>query len=306
MLASVVIRTYNEERYLERLIDGVLQQEMEDHDIEIVIVDSGSTDGTLGIAEKRKCRITHIKKNDFTFGRSLNVGCDFANGEHLVFISGHCIPATPFWINSLLKPLVKGECDYVYGRQLGHEATKYSECRLFEKYYPPYSKIPQVGYFCNNANSAIVKSAWEKHKFNESLTGLEDMELAKRIVNDGGHIGYVSHAPVYHIHNESWLEVRRRYEREAYALKSIMPEVQFNTLDMVRYFLAGVVEDASVASKQNRMIRELKNIVLFRMMHYWGTWRGYNEHRALSSELKHRYFYPRDLEKDTTQRSGLV
>ena len=57
--------------------------------IEIILVDSGSNDKTLSIANKHKIIITHIEKKSFTFGRSLNIGCDIATGDILVFISGH-------------------------------------------------------------------------------------------------------------------------------------------------------------------------------------------------------------------------
>jgi len=234
MLVSVIIRTYNEERYLKRLLDGIRAQKSDAFEIEIVIVDSGSTDSTLKIAEQNQCRITHIKKSDFSFGRSLNVGCDFGQGDYLVFVSGHCIPADDHWLELLVIPLVKNSCSYSYGRQLGHESTKYSECRLFDKHFPDYSKIPQKGFFCNNANAAISRKAWEKFRFDEELSGLEDMDLAKKIVACGGVIGYVADAPVYHIHNESWQQVKTRYEREAYALKSIMPEIHFNIADFIK------------------------------------------------------------------------
>ena len=58
-------------------------------------------------------------------------------------------------------------------------------------------------FFCNNANAAIDKNIWKKYKFNEDLTGLEDMELAKRFNQDKGCIKYVSESCVFHIHNES-------------------------------------------------------------------------------------------------------
>ena len=45
------------------------------------------------------------------------------------------------------------------------------------------------------------------------------MYLAKQLVADGGKVAYVASAPVYHIHNESWKQVKTRYEREAYALQ---------------------------------------------------------------------------------------
>jgi rhamnosyltransferase len=91
-LVSVVIRTLNEQKHLVELLDTIQRQDQTYFEIETVIIDSGSTDNTLKIAESYGCRITHIKKEDFTFGKSLNDGCDFANGDYLVFVSGHCIP----------------------------------------------------------------------------------------------------------------------------------------------------------------------------------------------------------------------
>ena len=68
MIISVVIRTLNEETYLSELLDKILKQSIENEDeVEIVIVDSGSSDRTLEIANKFNCRITNIKKEDFTF-----------------------------------------------------------------------------------------------------------------------------------------------------------------------------------------------------------------------------------------------
>lgn len=308
LLVSVIIRTYNEERYLQRLLDGVRSQKLESTEVEIVIVDSGSTDSTLEIAKRNNCRITHIKKSDFSFGRSLNVGCQYARGELLVFVSGHCIPASEFWLQELVNPIINGLCVYSYGRQLGYESTKYSECRLFDKHFPGYSKIPQTGFFCNNANAAISKKTWEQFLFDEELSGLEDMDLAKKIVACGEGIGYVADAPVFHIHNETWQQVKNRYEREAYALKIIMPEIHFNLFDFIRYFSAGVFEDSKVVVKEKRFLSEFKDIFLFRFMHYWGTFLGNHEHRKLSKELKYKYFYPKDLDKETHEKkdSGII
>ena len=70
----------------------------------------------------------------------------------------------------------------------------------------------------------LSKSVWEKHKFDENLTGCEDMELAKRLCADGGKIGYVAEASVFHIHDETWRQVKTRYEREAVALQKLCPK----------------------------------------------------------------------------------
>ena len=179
VLISIIIRTYNEERYLQELLDAIKAQEIPYSETEIIIVDSGSTDRTLPIAEAYNCRITHISKKDFTFGRSLNHGCDMANGEILAFISGHCIPVNNVWLCRLIKPLIEGNVVFTYGRQIGRDTSKFSEYRVFEKYYPPLSQIPQDGYFCNNANAALLRKEWQRYRFDEELTGLEDMHLAK-------------------------------------------------------------------------------------------------------------------------------
>lgn len=299
MLASVVIRTYNEERYLNELLSAIAKQKNEVVDREVVIIDSGSTDATLEIARSHNCRITHIEKSEFTFGRSLNMGCEFANGDFLVFVSGHCIPASDTWLDELCKPLHDGVADYSYGRQVGRDTTKYSEDRHFEKWFPEYSKLPQEGFFCNNANAAVTRSAWELFKFNEELTGLEDMFLAKLLVETGRKVAYAATAPVYHIHDETWKQVKIRYEREAYALQRIMPEVQFSFSDFVRYFISGVMADSASAIRDKVFMSKFGEIVLFRFYHYWGTYKGNHEHRKLSTKMKKQYFYPLDTERDS-------
>ena len=298
MLASVVIRTYNEEKYLDKLLTAVGSQKCELVDVEVVIVDSGSTDKTLDIAREHNCRITQIKKSEFTFGRSLNLGCEFANGDFFIFVSGHCIPVNDYWLDEICRPLIEGVTNYSYGRQEGKDTTKYSEYRHFDKWFPKYSKVPQKGYFCNNANAAVTRGAWETYGFDEELSGLEDMHLAQKLVKDGSGVGYVATSSVYHIHDETWAQVRVRYEREAYALNQIMPQVHFSIVDFFRYFFSSVVSDSGSAIKDKVFLSKFIEIVLFRYNQYLGTYKGNHEVRKLSQSLKHRYFYPKDLEKE--------
>ena len=293
MIASIVIRTYNEEKHLNGLLESIKNQKTEGIDKEIVVVDSGSTDGTLRIAGLNHCKIVHISKDQFTFGKSLNAGCDASRGDYLIFISGHCVPVDGNWLQNILKPVVEEKAAYAYGRQIGNGQSRFSECQLFKKYYPETSRIQDRDFFCNNANAALLRSAWHQFKFNEELTGLEDMDMGRKIINSGMNIAYVAEAPVYHVHDESWMQVRNRYEREAMALQKIMPQIHISQLDFLRYVVSAVLLDVGAALLERKLIKTASEIVLFRLMQFWGSYRGNHEHRKLSKKMKERYFYPR-------------
>ena len=293
MKVSIIIRTHNEERHLASVLGNIKTQQAELLSKEVIIVDSGSEDRTEEIAESFGCRILHIAKEDFTFGKSLNVGCAAATGEFLAFVSGHCVPATNDWLANLIRPLRENLCVYSYGRQIGNENSKFSECQLFKKYFPEISQTPQQGYFCNNANAALKHEVWEINQFNEELTGLEDMELAKRLVKHGYKIGYAADAPVFHIHDEGWRKLRRRYEREAIALQRIMPEVHISFLDFLRYSASAVLLDMGAALGEKVLLKNFPEIVMFRLTQFWGAYQGNHERRMMSRELKEKYFFPK-------------
>lgn len=289
---SIVIRTLNEAKHLNELLSAIARQECIDIHPEVVLVDSGSTDGTLEIAERHGCRIFHITREEFSFGRSLNMGCEAAEGEILVITSGHCVPVDEHWLQRLCQPILDGVAQYTYGRQFGGVQNHFSECRIFAKYYPETSQIPQEGFFCNNANSALHRDAWARQRFDEELTGLEDMELAQWLVRGGEKIAYVADAGVFHYHNETWPQVRRRFEREAIALQKIMPQVHVGVLDTARYIVSSVLKDWLAVKKQNVHQPSLRNFFLYRWNQYIGSWKGNHEHRKLSHAEKEKYFFP--------------
>ncbi|MBT9595622.1 MAG: glycosyltransferase [Vitreoscilla sp.] len=292
MRASIVIRTLNEGRYLGQLLEGIRRQRLDGLEVETVVIDSGSTDGTLQIAQEHGCVITHIRREDFSFGRSLNMGCEAASGDIFVFVSGHCVPCDDHWLRQLCEPIVGGAAEYTYGRQVGGPESRFSECRIFEKYYPTASHIPQSGFFSNNANSALAREAWAAHRFDEDLTGLEDMELAKRISQAGGRIGYVAEAAVYHFHHETWPQVKRRFEREAIALQRIMPQIHVSPLDLVRYVTSSILHDLRHARRAGRSAALAGEIARYRIAQYLGSYTGNHQHRKLSRAEKDIYFYP--------------
>lgn len=289
--ASIIIRTFNEQKYLPELLKAIAAQSPS-VSREVILVDSGSTDKTISIAESFGAKILKISKNEFTFGRSLNRGCATAEGDYLVFISGHCIPCGANWLSDLIAPFNDPKVAVNCGRQVGGSVTKFSEHQIFSKYFPDFETSPEPDFFCNNANAAIRKPLWNENHFDEELTGLEDMDWAKRMLARGFKVHYTPKAVVKHIHEETWNKVKLRYEREAIALQKIMPEIHIDFKDFVRYFFSAVLMDCSKALQQKIFLKKMSEIVLFRFCQYFGSYRGNHEHRKLSKQAKEKYFYP--------------
>jgi rhamnosyltransferase len=290
---SIIIRTLNESRHLSDVLAAVARQDYPSDKVEVLLVDSGSTDGTLEIGVRHECRILGIRREEFSFGRSLNIGCGAAAGEVLVFVSGHCVPTHESWLSDLVRPLEDPGVGLTYGRQMAGPHTRFSEGRIFEKYFPAgRTQAQAIPFFCNNANAAVRRSLWERYRFDEVLTGLEDMQLARRLWESGIRIAYAPTAAVYHHHDERWSQVVRRFEREAIALQKIMPELHVHWHDALRYGLAGIAGDAAAAFFSRIFWRSISGIVIYRACQYYGVWKGNRNHRQLSRRDKEKYFYP--------------
>ena len=137
------------------------------------------------------------------------------------------------------------------------------------------------------------RDVWEKFRFNEDLTGCEDMELAKRLVRSGEKIGYIATAPVYHIHDEDWRQVKRRYEREALALQKILPELHLSLFDTVNFIFIGILKDFRAAYRKNCLWGVVLEVIRFRFAQYLGGYHGNHITRKISNKMKEKYFYPR-------------
>ncbi|MGD9206796.1 MAG: glycosyltransferase, partial [Desulfobacterales bacterium] len=68
---SIIIRTFNEEKYVPALLEALTLQSL--RDFETIVVDSGSLDRTPEIATQKADHLLRIQSHDFTFGHSLNV-----------------------------------------------------------------------------------------------------------------------------------------------------------------------------------------------------------------------------------------
>lgn len=290
-LISIVIRSYNEERHIGRLLDGIMHQTLIDQ-TEIILVDSGSTDRTVEIAEQYPVQVVHIRPEDFSFGYSLNVGCAAASGEYLVFASAHVYPVYKDWLEKLTAPFADERVAVAYGKQRGDENSKYSEHRVFETWFPDGPGGIQDHPFSNNANAAVRRAVWQQMPYDETLTGLEDLAWAKQAMARGWRVAYAPEAVIVHIHEETLPRIYNRYRREAIALNGIYPDQRFTLWDFVRLFTANVVSDLSHAASDGVLWRAARSIVTFRLMQFWGTYRGFQQRDPVSAALKQTFYYP--------------
>ncbi|PSB17228.1 family 2 glycosyl transferase [filamentous cyanobacterium CCP1] len=298
---SIVIRCYNEEQHIGRLLSGLMQQTVKD--IEIIVVDSGSTDATVSIAAQYPIKLVSIRPEDFSFGRSLNLGCEAATGEVIVIASAHVYPVYKDWLEQLLKPFANPDVALVYGKQRGNDITKYSEHQIFATWFPEVSNPNQVHPFCNNANAAIRRSLWGQFPYNESLTGLEDLDWAKQVMQQGYQIAYSAEAEIVHVHNETPKRIYNRYRREAIALKQILPREHFTLWDFVRLFVSNTISDYYHAAHDKALWSNLLSIPVFRLMQFWGTYQGFTRREPLTSQLKQTFYYPRGLRRSESTLS---
>ncbi len=292
---SVVIRCFNEERHIGRLLQGLAHQSRA-HDV--VVVDSGSTDASARIARDFGARVVPIRPEDFSFGRALNVGCEAARGDVLVFASAHVYPVYTDWLESMASPFADEErVGAVYGKQRGCETTRWSEHQIFAHWFPDDGPAEQEHPFCNNANCAVPRQLWEQVPYEEELTGLEDLAWAKTVAERGYRIVYEPDAEIVHVHDEAPTQIYRRYLREAIALKRIYPDQTMSVSEFARIFVGNTAADYAHALFDGalREPRHLWEIPTFRFLQFLGAYRGLRSNGTVSDQLRRRFYYPRGL-----------
>jgi len=83
-LISVVIATYNSENNLPKVLKSIQKQTYPQKKIETLIIDGGSSDSTIAIAKKHKCKVLHNKNVNFVYAKFM--GYRFSKGKYIVFL----------------------------------------------------------------------------------------------------------------------------------------------------------------------------------------------------------------------------
>lgn len=287
---AVLVRARNEAQHLPKLIEGLAKQTVAAS--EIILVDSGSTDATVEIASSAGWKIIHLDPQDFTFGKSLNTGFEHCTSEIVVIISAHVYPTRKDYLEVITRQVTPSGMTIAYGRQVGDERTKFSEKVLMSKWFPS-ERIPDQGHaFTNNANACVPRALWEKLRYNEALTGLEDIDFSMRVLALGGSIVYEEEAEIVHVHEEAYREVAKRYKREAIAYKVIYPGERMTWVGALRLALRNAWRDLVEAANERVLNQVWMSILRFRFSQFYGAWRGFRQAGNPDSELMRRMYYP--------------
>ncbi|MBI5140263.1 MAG: glycosyltransferase family 2 protein [Candidatus Vogelbacteria bacterium] len=193
---SIIIRSYNEEKWISPCLQAVFNQRY--NDFEVILVDNLSKDQTVKRARHWPVKI--ISVNEFLPGRAINAGIKKSSGDYIVCLSAHCIPVNDRWLGNLLLNFDDNKVAGVYGRQEPLAFTSDTDKRDLITVFGLDKKIQLKDSFFHNANSMIRRDIWKKIPFDEKITNIEDRLWAREILRAGYKIIYEPEASVYHYH----------------------------------------------------------------------------------------------------------
>ena len=201
---GVVIRTLNESELIGRCLE-TLRGQRGSFDVDILVVDSGSTDSTLEIARADGARIVNLSPEDFDYSKALNVGIDQVGGDIVVSLSAHAIPVDDGWLERMTAPFDDPRVAGVASRQVPWPEAPWQEVQRLRQQFGTarcvYSPGTSDEILFSNAASSIRRDVWREQPF--TLPAVEDLEWARRVVAEGWSIVYEPEAAVYHSHHEN-------------------------------------------------------------------------------------------------------
>lgn len=103
---SVIIPVRNGGEQLRSLL-GIIRTQRKVQDVEIIIIDSGSTDNSVSIAKEFKAKVVSISQSEFNHGRTRNLGASESSGDYLVFTVQDAIPINNYWLYNMICPFIE-------------------------------------------------------------------------------------------------------------------------------------------------------------------------------------------------------
>jgi glycosyltransferase involved in cell wall biosynthesis len=229
VLASVAIPVRNGASHLPVVLEAIRAQRV-DGDIEIVVVDSGSSDGSVALCEQAGARVERIAPEAFSHGRTRNRLMELARGERVAFLTQDAVPAHERWLAELMGGFAGEAVGLVCGPYLPRPDASPMVRRELEEWFATIPALargplgerarPGPQTFFSSANGAVSRAAWERVPFRD-VPYAEDQRLAVDMLNAGFAKAYVSRAGVVHSHDYPPLERFRRWFDEFRALREV-------------------------------------------------------------------------------------
>ena len=138
--------------------------------------------------------------------------------------------------------------------------------------------------------------------YNELLTGLEDLDWAKKNQAKGYKIAYNAKAEIVHVHEETPERIYNRYRREAIALKHILPDEKFSFFEFIKLFISNTISDYYYAVLEGKFLKNISDIPMFRYNQFLGTYKGYKQDQIITKSLRNRFYYPNKISKKSNSK----
>jgi len=222
---SVVIPTLNAGPEFDLLL-AKLNQQRGVQGIELVIVDSGSTDGTVAVAQRHGARVVPLAKSAFSHSHARNLGADAAQGSHLLFMVQDAYPIGERWIEGLLRGLLDRQAMDVVAvssaevPRLDSEffydwnaATHYAflGCDLNDRVGhlagDDHGSLRRMGQLSDVA-CLIPRPVFQRYRYRGDYA--EDMDLGVRLIRDGHRVAMLAAVKVLHSHHRPPLYYLKR------------------------------------------------------------------------------------------------
>jgi rhamnosyltransferase len=217
---SVLIPVKDGGEDLRRCLAGIAAQRLED-EVEVVVVDSGSTDGSADLARATGARVHEIPSSEFNHGATRNLAAELARGDVLVFTSQDAYAPGERWLAALTAPLTEdGSLAGTYGRQIAHLEATPPERFFMDFLYGPRARTQRAAgvhelsmqtTLFSNVSSAIRADVLARFPFVDDIIMSEDQEWSRRVLLAGYALRYVPEAAVHHSHPYTLPQAFRRF-----------------------------------------------------------------------------------------------
>lgn len=225
---------------LERTLAAVGRQQV-GHEVELVVCDSGSRDGSVALARAHGAEVFEIPATSFSHGATRNLLMERSQGSHVAFLTQDSVPADERWLSRLLAgfslepdvglvfgpyeprtdapPMVQRELTEWFRSFSPEGRPRVDRLARHERGLPARALLGARGFF-TDANGCLARSAWEVAPFRD-VPCAEDHVLAHDMLRAGYAKVYLPEAAVIHSHDYSgWNWLRRSFD-EARALEQV-------------------------------------------------------------------------------------